>query len=144
MMFQQDHRCHRPAEQMLNGVVLRRQLGRPVDVPLELEPVQDLLPDADELPPGADGDGVPFVRLGAHLIALHCSAAALHRLLDEGSLGVGARSVVRAQHHVVVGAVRRTAGEGAANLRGNGSKVDGLGQTPQELAVFAQLKIRKM
>ena len=45
------------------------ELSSLVDVLLKLEPVEDLLADAAELAPAAQGDGKPFVRFRIVFIA---------------------------------------------------------------------------
>ena len=53
---------------MMSDVVPRVELRSQVYVFLELEPVQDLLLDALELSPAAQGDGVPLVGLRVPLV----------------------------------------------------------------------------
>lgn len=115
-----------PAQEVLDGVVAGGQLGGPVDVALELEPVQDLLLDAHELAARPHGDGVPLVGLGAELVGLHRPPAEPHRFLDQRTLGVGAR-------RVLVQPV------GAAGGGRGGAEVDGLAHPPEVLAVLSQL-----
>ena len=103
---------------MLYGVILRRQLGRPVDVPLELEPVQDLILHPNELSPRPHRDGEPLVRVGREVVGGDRALPVVDGLVYQGLLGEG-------------GVLRREE---------RGAEVDGLAQAPQEFAVLAKLK----
>ena len=70
---------------MSDGVVVGGELRCFVDVFLELEPVQDLLLDAQVLATDADGDGVPLVRLGRIVVALHGFGTNVNRLKNRGN-----------------------------------------------------------